>query len=35
LIGAPRAEARLLQCAAFIEATLALPASPIDPIRRH
>ena len=35
LIGAPRAEARLLQCALFIEQALALPATPIDPIRRH
>lgn len=35
LIGPPRGEAVLLQVALFIEETLGLPATPIDPIRRH
>lgn len=35
LIGPPRGEAVLLQAALFIEQALGLPASPIDPIRRH
>ncbi|MCB1339945.1 MAG: amidase [Pseudooceanicola sp.] len=35
LIGPPRGEAVLLQAALFIEQALALPAGPIDPIRRH
>ena len=35
LIGPPRGEATLLQAAFFIEQALNLPATPIDPIRRH
>ncbi|MEX0279847.1 MAG: amidase [Arenibacterium sp.] len=35
LIGPPRGEAKLLQVARFVEAALSLPATPIDPIRRH
>lgn len=35
LIGPLRGEAVLLQAALFIEEALALPATPIDPIRRH
>ncbi|MHA6264523.1 amidase [Arenibacterium sp. CAU 1754] len=35
LIGPPRGEARLLQVARFVEDALDLPATPIDPIRRH
>ena len=35
LIGPPRGEEVLLQAALFIEDALGLPATPIDPIRRH
>jgi amidase len=35
LIGPPRGEAKLLQVARFVEQALALPSTPIDPIRRH
>ncbi len=35
LIGPPRGEAVLLQVAAFVEAALGLPSTPIDPVVRH
>ena len=35
LVGPPRGEARLLQVAQALEAALALPKGPIDPVIRH